>query len=239
MKTKKWMTIVAVMVGMLTAVGTQAANITAYLDVNGTSSGSGVTNGGSYSASSAIWTSDSTGAYATPVTLAGNRAAFYFSAGTDASNCSYVVTDALGDVTTGLTVQEGYVTLTGGGRFYGSSSISCAENTSLSFSTGAWSFYSQPVTFNTSTNSTIYCNVGISGGTAYNCSFSKTGDGLMVMNTSATAIGSIPPVSMVVNCGFRMEMCCSTPASRVQLRLPMAERWNCKTISRLPITLLP
>ncbi len=191
MKTKKWMTIVAVMVGMLTAVGTQAANITAYLDVNGTSSGSGVTNGGSYSASSAIWTSDSTGAYATPVTLAGNRAAFYFSAGTDASNCSYVVTDALGDVTTGLTVQEGYVTLTGGGRFYGSSSISCAENTSLSFSTGAWSFYSQPVTFNTSTNSTIYCNVGISGGTAYNCSFSKTGDGLMVMNTSATAIGSI------------------------------------------------
>lgn len=87
---------------------------TVYLDINGATAGSGITNGGAVTwDSSAIWTSTSDGT-GTPTAWAANDLAV-FSAGTDALLLPYTVTvDAGGQTVGGLTFEDTKVTLLGG-----------------------------------------------------------------------------------------------------------------------------
>jgi autotransporter-associated beta strand protein len=173
-----------------------------YFDVNGTLGGSGVTDGTSYAVSGSYW---STGAgasdgTATTSTLA-NRHLIVFSAGTDASSKNIILTGSVNElgntsVAGGIRVEEGNVSLTGGGRFYGASTqtVTTQSGTSLALS-GNWDFYNRTVTFNTAASTSV--SLSAIGGGVRSAGVIKTGEGLMTIAGAASANG----VTTAVNNG--------------------------------------
>ncbi len=165
-----------------------------YFDVNGSAPASGITAAGSYAATSAVWNpaTDGTG---TPVLNPG-RQGYVFSAGTDAFALAYTVTGSMGQVSQGITVEEGFVTLSGGGTFFGSTTVRTRPGTSLVFSTTNWDFYNNTVTFDASADAPISLNsVSTTSGRGGN--LVKSGPGRLTLTGNATANG----FSTVVNQG--------------------------------------
>src|SRR5262249_2846394 len=78
---------------------------TQYFDVNGTGTGSGVANNGSYSWESPFWTTDATGASATTNWVEANFPSF--SAGSDANGKTYTVTASVNHTVNGMQARAG------------------------------------------------------------------------------------------------------------------------------------
>ncbi len=148
-----------------------------YFDVNGASPGSGVVNGGSYGGSGSTWSITSDGTGSTGV-LPG-RQGILFSAGVDAVGFAYTVSGSLGQVSQGITVQEGQVTLTGGGTFFAGQTVrTVGSGTALTFSGTAWDYYNNSITFETAADTTI--TIGGTSSGSRRAYIVKTGPGLLV-----------------------------------------------------------
>ncbi|MEN9841654.1 MAG: hypothetical protein RL376_1454, partial [Verrucomicrobiota bacterium] len=166
-----------------------------YLDVNGTTPGSGITTGSSYNGTLALWTptTDGTGTLVVPP----GRQGLVFSAGVDASGKAYTVNGGLGQVGQGITVQDGQVTLSGGGTFFSSQTVrTTTSGTALTITGTTWDFYGNTVTFDAATGGPISLNAlsTVSGRGGH---LIKTGPGLLTLTGNATARG----LSATVNAG--------------------------------------
>ncbi len=160
---------------------------TYYFDVNGAAAGSGVTDGASYAFAN-NWSTDATGSSATGA--AATRNPVVFSAGTDAANKSYTVTGTFGQISSGVTVEEGFVMLTGGGTFYTSQTVKTYAGTGLTITNTTWDFYNNTVTFDVAGSTTVFLNnIGSTSGRAGNVT--KTSPGLLLVSDVATARGII------------------------------------------------
>jgi autotransporter-associated beta strand protein len=158
-----------------------------YFDVNGTAAGSGVTDGGSFAFAN-NWSTDATGNSATGA--AATRSPVVFSAGTDAANKSYTVTGTFGQISSGVTVEEGFVTLTGGGAFYNGQTVKTYSGTGLTITNTTWDFYNNTVTFDVAASTTVFLNnIGTTSGRAGNVT--KVSPGLLLVSDAATARGII------------------------------------------------
>ena len=157
-----------------------------FFDVNGIAPGSGITAGGSYDATAPVWNSATDGT-ATPVLNPG-RQGYIFSAGTDAFGLSYTVTGSMGQVSQGITVAEGAVTLAGGGTFFGSTTVRTRAGSSLAFATTNWDFYNNTITFESAADAPISLN-SISTTSTRGGNLVKTGPGRLTLTGNATANG--------------------------------------------------
>ena len=182
MKTIKWMTRVAVMAGLLVAGGAQAA--TYYLDVNSTTNGSGILEGGSYAVSGTYWTTTAAGT-GTLVNYV-DRNSMVFAAGTDAAGLNYTITGSISQPNL-ISIEEGYVTLAATWSAYSSPTIRTVDGTSLTI-TGANDFYGRVIPFDTVGSSTITLN-SISTTSGRRGGVLKTGTGTLIVQNAASARG--------------------------------------------------
>lgn len=94
---------------------------TYYFDVNGTTTGSGVTSGSyTVTSTSTVWNPNASGT-STPVAWTGTTSTMAFSAGTDASGSQSIQFSGFNPSLGGLTQQEGIITLSGGDLIMGTS----------------------------------------------------------------------------------------------------------------------
>ncbi|MBC8009363.1 MAG: autotransporter-associated beta strand repeat-containing protein, partial [Burkholderiales bacterium] len=157
-----------------------------YFDVNSSAPGSGVAANASYSATTAVWSTTSDGT-ATPVANPG-RQGYVFSAGTDAFDRAFTVTGFFGQVSQGITVEEGQVTLSGGGTFFAGTTVRTRAGTSLTFATTSWDFYNNTVTFEPAADAPITLN-SVSTTSGRGGHLAKTGHGRLTVTGNATANG--------------------------------------------------
>ncbi len=156
-----------------------------YFDVNGSAPGSGVVAGGLYSATNAVWTRSDAGT--TDTILLPTRQGIVFSAGADSFGAAFTVAGSLGQISEGITVQEGQVALTGGGTFFADQTVqTTSTNTGLSISGTSWDFYSRTVTFDVAAGSPATLNA-ISTTSGRGGSLVKTGPGTLSITGNATA----------------------------------------------------
>lgn len=145
-----------------------------YFDVNGSSPGSGVANGGSYAWSGAFWSTATDGTTATGTLPTRNTS--YFSAGVDGAG-SFTVTGATSE-TGSVVVQEGNVTLQSLTRIFNNGSVlRTLAGTSLTIQNSP-DFYNNGVTFDTAADTTITI-AGTSSGSR-KALLTKTGPGRVI-----------------------------------------------------------
>jgi len=182
MKAMKWMTSVAVMMGLLAMRSAQAA--TYYLDVNSTTNGSGIVEGGSYAVSGTYWTTTAAGT-GTLVNYV-DRNSMVFAAGTDATGLNYTITGSISQPNL-ISIEEGIVTLAATWSAYSSPTIRTADGTSLAI-TGSNDFYGRIIPFDTIGSSTITLN-SISTTSGRRGGVLKTGTGTLIVQNAASARG--------------------------------------------------
>lgn len=117
---------------------------TVYFDVNGATPGSGVTDGGSYSWESAVWSASSAGTSATSTWVDGDFPRF--SAGTDAAGKTYTITASANHTVAGM-----FANSNAAGNVHLATS-----GAALSISPGAQGFFS-------GTNSNLYIDTALAG----------------------------------------------------------------------------
>lgn len=165
-----------------------------YLDVNGAAPGSGIAGGSSYDATLALWSTSTDGTAATVALPA--RQGLVFSAGVDATGLACTVTGTLGQVSQGITAQEGQVTLSGGGTFFSSQTVRTLAGAALTISGANWDFYNATVTFDVAAGAPITLNsIATTSGRGGNVI--KNGSGLLSITGNATARG----INTTVNAG--------------------------------------
>lgn len=165
-----------------------------YLDVNGSTTGSGVTNNSTYNWSGSIWSSSAAGT-GTPGTWTGSNA--QFSAGTDALGVNFTVNVNGAYSLATLNVTEGDVTLAAGASsgnrlsLSGTATFTVAANQSLTFTgsnaTAQFQGGTRTLTVNATGDATF--GVAMSGSGA----ITKTGSGTLTFtganaNTSSGAL---------------------------------------------------
>jgi len=156
---------------------------TYYFDANGPTTGSGVTNGGSYDASitGTTWSTSSAGTLITG--QAADRNSLVFCAGNDASGLTYTVTGNLSQPGS-LSIEEGSVLITAAFDFFWSPTIQTADGTSLDIS-GANA--RSTVTFNTIGSSQATLS-SIANGSGTASGVNKNGTGLLVISNAASNV---------------------------------------------------
>lgn len=124
-----------VAVGLLAFTSNQQATMAqSFWDINGATAGAGgATPAGTWSATTTDWNTDSTGAAAGAVSSWTPGSAAVFSAGTDATG-KYTVTVSGTQSVSGLTTEEGTVSLSGGTLDFGANPITITTATPLSIS---------------------------------------------------------------------------------------------------------
>ena len=127
---------------LLTVTRVNAATV--YFDVNGTDPGSGVTDGGSYSWESSVWSPSSAGTSATSTWVDGDFPRF--SAGTDAAGKTYTITASANHTVAGM-----FANSNGAGNVHLATS-----GAALSISPGTQGFFS-------GTNSNLYIDTALAG----------------------------------------------------------------------------
>lgn len=158
-----------------------------YFDVNGVAAGSGIVAGNSYTATEAVWTTTTAGTGSSVILPI--RQGIFFSAGVDAYGLTYTVAGSVGQISQGITVQEGHVSLTGGGVFFADQTVrTLGEATSLTIAGTAWDFYSRTVTFDAAAGAPITLNQ-ISTLSGRGGNLTKNGSGLLTIAGAASAAG--------------------------------------------------
>ena len=106
-----------------------------YWDINGTTAGSGQgTGAGTWNTTGSLWSTDSTGSSAVTTFVTGDTAVF--SAGTDATG-AFTINAPSGITASGITVEEGTVTLTGATITVGTSPVTINSGAKLSIGTSS------------------------------------------------------------------------------------------------------
>jgi fibronectin-binding autotransporter adhesin len=159
----------------------KALSQTYYLDVNGTTEGSGIAGAGSYNVATSIWTTvaDGTG---TAVAHVGNKP-YVIAAGSDAAGLSFNLTGTL-QQPSNLTIEEGFVTIDSTLDTFRSPTIQTNDGTSLAITSPN---LRATASFNTLGNSSLDL-FRISNNHGVATTFIKNGPGLLVVNNNASNI---------------------------------------------------
>ena len=187
----------ATLVGLLVAGGAQAQ--TYYLDVNSTTNGSGIVEGGSYDGAIAnpVWSTTAAGTAATAVRV--SRKPLVFSAGTDATGVTYTVTGNLGEPGP-ITIEEGNITVVNALSAYSLTGILTADGTSAIFSSDI-DFYNKTININTLGSSFVVIKRIYSGSTRSG-GITKNGSGTLYIQGDAIFSGLGVMYASAINNGI-------------------------------------
>jgi fibronectin-binding autotransporter adhesin len=169
--------------GLLFPEALMAANY--YFDVNNTSDGSGITNGLTYTPGT-TWnpSADGTG---TPVGTQGTAFRTHtlvFSAGTDASNRTYTISNFGSYQPSGVIIEEGNVVLDGGNG-YSTPTITIQAGANLA-NPGNWEFYGNLNTFNVIDDASSVLFYSLPNMSGRSVKLKKLGNGGMIVTGGAS-----------------------------------------------------
>lgn len=116
-----WLAALAV-VGLVSLLSNRAQAFHQYFDVNGTTSGSGAVDGGTYTWEGTNWNNNNAAGTATTIAWTEGAQFARFSAGTDGNNKSYTITANVNHTVAGMVLQ------TGGGGNGAAKSVTIASN---------------------------------------------------------------------------------------------------------------
>jgi autotransporter-associated beta strand protein len=126
-------------IGLVVCLSGNARAVHEYFDINGTTTGSGVTNGGSYSWEGTNWNTTAAGTTTAPTLWPEGANFVRFSAGTDGTDKSYTITANSSHTIAGMVLQTG-----GGGNGTGKAvTVASANGSALTFfsNTGGQGLY--------------------------------------------------------------------------------------------------